>query len=120
MTPEESSILSALALYRNVVLIPCSEAQIKDAWAPPPIKPERAWAVYGASKAEGEKAVWEFVKEHKPHFVVNAVLPDTNFGLILDKNLPASTGDMVKGLYNGKEQHLPPRKFPLDIMTVRY
>ena len=95
-----------------------NETDIAEAWAPPSTEPQRGVAVYGASKAQAEKAVWEFVKEQKPHFVVNTVLPDTTFGMILDKNLPASTGEFVKALYNGEQQHLPPRKFPRGSLTV--
>lgn len=46
----------------------------------PRSEPERAWAVYGASKAQSEQAAWEFMKEKKPHFILNTVLPNANFG----------------------------------------
>lgn len=86
------------------------DKQVKEAWAPPPIEPERAWAVYGASKTEGERAVWDFVKKEKPHFVANAVLPNCNFGRALDPNLPLSTGGWARALYKGEKQDLVPRK----------
>ena len=41
---------------------------------------DRVWAVYGASKTQGEQAAWQFVKENKPNFTVNTVLPNANFG----------------------------------------
>ncbi|TVY81218.1 Aldehyde reductase [Lachnellula suecica] len=88
-----------------------NQSDIDKAWAPPPIKEDRAWAVYGASKAQGEKLIWEFVKEKKPHFVVNTVLPNCNFGTILDKNLSASTGDFARSLFKGEKQTLPPQYF---------
>jgi hypothetical protein len=56
------------------------------------------------------------VKEKKPDFVVNAVLPGTVFGTILDKNLPASTAGFVTKLYQGEQQYVPPRK--LHIQSV--
>ena len=43
-------------------------------------EPERAGVVYAASKAQGEKAAWQWVKEHNPHFNFNAVLPNLNIG----------------------------------------
>lgn len=70
--------------------------------------------MYGASKAEGEMALWQFVKEQKPHFVVNAVLPNANFGKVLVKGMPASTCGWVHALYHGSKAPLegvPPRKF---------
>ncbi|KAE8447770.1 hypothetical protein EG329_010164 [Mollisiaceae sp. DMI_Dod_QoI] len=91
-----------------------NEEQIKEAWAPPPYEPERAWAVYGSSKAEGEKAVWRFVEEQKPGFVANAILPNLNIGKILVKGQPASTGGWVVDLYHGdttKFQNFPPQWF---------
>jgi len=83
---------------------------VKEAWAPPPYESERRWAVYGASKVEGERAVWDFVKKEKPHFVANAVLPNCNFGRLLDTNLPSSTGGWMRDLYKGEKQVIPPRK----------
>lgn len=41
------------------------------------------YVVYGASKVEGEKALWRFAEEEKPSFVVNAVLPSFNSGRIV-------------------------------------
>jgi nucleoside-diphosphate-sugar epimerase len=53
------------------------------AWAPPPYEANRAYAVYAASKVACEQAAWEFVKEEKPHFVFNTVLPNYTTGPIL-------------------------------------
>jgi nucleoside-diphosphate-sugar epimerase len=90
-----------------------NEADIKAAWAPPPYTADRKWAVYGASETEAEKALWKFVKEQKAGFVVNSVLPNANFGKILVKEQPASTGDWVTSLYKGNidaVKGVPPRK----------
>ena len=43
--------------------------------------------VYAASKAEAERACWAFMKEEKPRFTFNTVVPNSNFGTIL---LPGS------------------------------
>ncbi|RAL59679.1 hypothetical protein DID88_000312 [Monilinia fructigena] len=91
-----------------------NEEDIKAAYAPPPYEPSRAWAVYGASKAEVERAVWKFVKEKKPGFVANSVIPDTNMGLILDPTLRGSTGALIRKLYQGDNSgllYLPPQHF---------
>lgn len=94
-----------------------NDLDMEDAWAPPPYKDDRKWAVYGSSKTEAEKALWEFVKNQKPAFVTNSILPNTNFGKILVKGQPASTGDFITSLYDGSIEPLkdfPPRKTHLN------
>ncbi|KAF8863136.1 NAD(P)-binding protein [Acephala macrosclerotiorum] len=91
-----------------------NEEDIKAAHAPPPYTADRAWAVYGASKTEGEQAVWKFVQEQKPDFVANTILPNLNIGKILVKGQPASTGGWVVNLYNGNAKQFegfPPQWF---------
>ncbi|KNG49440.1 aldehyde reductase ii [Stemphylium lycopersici] len=39
--------------------------------------------VYAAMKTETEKAMWTWVKENQPGFVLNTVLPNANFGAVL-------------------------------------
>jgi hypothetical protein len=73
---------------------------VERAWAPPPYEPERYMTVYGASKTVQEQAFWKFVKEQKPAFVANAVLPDVNFGKVLDGKVTSSAG-LIKALYDG-------------------
>jgi nucleoside-diphosphate-sugar epimerase len=53
-----------------------NEATVKMAWAPPPYTPDRGLFTYAASKTQAEQAMWKFMKEKKPHFVANSVLPD--------------------------------------------
>lgn len=81
------------------------------AWAPPPYGDDRAYPVYAASKAEGEKAMWQFVKEQKPSFIANAILPNFNMGKILPGGSPGATGGAIPDLYNGKLSPIGPRKF---------
>jgi len=64
---------------------------IEAAWKPPPYEPERACAVYCASKTQAEQDMWKFVKEKKPGFVLNTVLLYGKMGEILHKDQPAST-----------------------------
>ena len=78
-----------------------NDEEVEAAWKPPPYEKERAWAVYGASKTQAEQEMWKFAKEQKPGFVLNTVLPNTNFGEILSDKQPASTGGWPKKLYYG-------------------
>lgn len=71
------------------------------AWKPPPYESDRAWSVYGASKPQAEREIWEFYKEKKPAFVVNTVLPNTNFGEVLSDKQGSSTAGWVKVVYFG-------------------
>ena len=85
---------------------------VEAAWKPPPYEPERSWAVYAASKTEAEQKIWEFVRNEQPGFVLNTVLPDTNFGQIFSPEQPASTGGMVRDAFHGNVtalQNLPPQ-----------
>lgn len=74
----------------------------------PPYEPERAYPVYAASKVLAEKEAWRFVREEKPGFVLNAVLPNLNFGASLDSANQAhpSTSGMVVELFKGNSAPL--------------
>ncbi|KAM3421239.1 hypothetical protein BST61_g1645 [Cercospora zeina] len=85
------------------------------AWASPPYTPERAFPVYGASKVEGEKALWQFVKEQKPHFVANAVLPNFNMGTILPRGSGGATGDAIASVYKGNIPAASPQ-YMIDVV----
>lgn len=78
------------------------------AWAPPPYNPDRAFHVYAASKLEAEKALWKFVKEEKPNFVANAVLPNVNWGRVIDAS--GASGGMLPGIV--KNGSFPPGMVP--------
>ncbi|KAH8174902.1 NAD dependent epimerase/dehydratase family protein [Sarocladium implicatum] len=41
---------------------------------------DRGHAVYGAAKYKAEKCAFDFMQEHKPHFVFNSILPNVNIG----------------------------------------
>lgn len=88
---------------------------VERAWAPPPYEDSRKWDVYGASKTQAEQALWKFVDERKPHFEVNAVLPNANLGTILDpKNQDASTAGWIVSLHNNNMpgfEDIPPRMY---------
>lgn len=91
-----------------------NEESIKGAWAPPPYDEERGWVNYAASKTRAEQECWRFVKEQRPSFVLNAVLPNCNIGRILAKEQPASTAGWYKKIWEGDEQitKMMREKFP--------
>ncbi|KEY63846.1 hypothetical protein S7711_09908 [Stachybotrys chartarum IBT 7711] len=75
------------------------------AWAPPPYTPERSLYTYGTAKVESEQAMWNFVKDKKPSFVANAVLPDFVTGASMPHAKP-SVGPMsfaLEALWQGGE-----------------
>jgi nucleoside-diphosphate-sugar epimerase len=56
---------------------------LEEAWAPPPYESDRAYAVYAASKVACERAAWEFMRDRRPGFAFNTVLPNYTSGIIL-------------------------------------
>lgn len=71
--------------------------------------------VYAASKTAGEKALWQFVKDKKPHFVVNAILPNANTGRILGAQ--GATGGLIPNLYkDGTTTSLLPPQYYIDVI----
>lgn len=67
-----------------------------------------AFCVYAASKTEGERTMWDFVKNEKPAFVVNSVLPNFNTGRIVGS--PGATGGFAIGLLKEGNRWMTPRK----------
>jgi nucleoside-diphosphate-sugar epimerase len=85
-----------------------NETAIKAAWAPPPYEGlQRRLDVYSASKTEAEQAAWKFMKEEKPAFVLNTILPNANMGNILsvkDQGYPSTAG-WVRAAWDGFKGH---------------
>ncbi len=96
-----------------------NEESVAEAWKPPPYEGfERKLAVYYASKTQGEQAAWKFMKERSPHFVLNTVLPNANFGSATDSAHQGhhSTLGWLEAAYNnfaGQEDIIeqPPQYF---------
>jgi nucleoside-diphosphate-sugar epimerase len=64
---------------------------------------ERIVAIYSAGRALAELAFWDWVRENDPPFVANCVVPDGQFGRVLDvQNLnvgtASSTGQLMRAL----------------------
>ncbi|KAK3649369.1 hypothetical protein LTR56_006456 [Elasticomyces elasticus] len=72
------------------------------------------YSVYAASKTEGERAIWKAVEQTKPPFQVAAVLPNANFGAVLQPGgeMSASTGAWPAQLFTGKTGILNPMDLP--------
>lgn len=77
----------------------------------PPYNPDGFYDVYAASKVEAEQAVWRFVEEEKPDFVVNSVIPNTNIGRILRKPATSSANFALLVLKGGIQRiaSVPPQ-----------
>lgn len=85
-----------------------NDEAVKAAWAPPPYEGlQRRLDVYSASKTQGEKAAWKFLREEKPSFVLNTVLPNANMGLVLSTEHQGypSTAGWIRALWNGFDGH---------------
>ena len=76
-----------------------NEEAVKAAWAPPPYDRSRSSVVYAASKTQGEQEAWKFVREQKPHFVLNTILPNSNFGRKLTREQNGSSINLIAGPY---------------------
>jgi nucleoside-diphosphate-sugar epimerase len=48
-----------------------NESVVKAAWKHSPDDPKQGFYVYGASKAQGEQAVWKWFRENQPDFDLN-------------------------------------------------
>jgi nucleoside-diphosphate-sugar epimerase len=93
-----------------------NEPAVARAWAPPPYDMSRYSSVYMASKVAQEQALWKFVKEEKPSFTVNTVLPSWVTGKVFNKVQNPSSTSCMQGLFVGDTtwlRALQIRKFSL-------
>lgn len=94
-----------------------NDAAVQAAWAPPPYEASRGMATYMASKVEAEKAVWKFIQDEKPNFVLNVVSPFTTLGTMLHPSHQRGTAGLVTGLYKGDTSQvsaMPSCKYRFD------
>lgn len=98
-----------------------NHAAVDAAWKPPPYDQDRMWAVYAASKFQSEQSCFDFVKEKKPGFVLNTVLPDCTMGEILHPRQPGSSAGFIRAAWEGQEvpifANLPPQSM-VDVKDV--
>ncbi|KAJ0276355.1 hypothetical protein COL940_008326 [Colletotrichum noveboracense] len=86
-----------------------NERAIKAAWDPNTPAHRMPFMVYAASKAEGEKAAWKWVEEHKPGYVFNTILPNFTTGEIMHPQMSGSTMKMAADVLTGN--HAPLKAF---------
>ncbi|KAL2276370.1 hypothetical protein FJTKL_00963 [Diaporthe vaccinii] len=72
-----------------------------------------AYIVYAASKTQGERALWNFMKNEKPSFVANAILPDFNTGRVVGS--AGATGTFAIQLFKEGTRTVIPQYF-IDII----
>jgi nucleoside-diphosphate-sugar epimerase len=77
-----------------------------------------AYIVYAASKTQGERALWNFVKKEKPSFVANAVLPDFTTGRAVGS--AGMTGQLAIGLFKTGAISIVPRKSRLQCRRMKF
>lgn len=85
-----------------------NDAATQAAYSPPPYTQERGLATYSASKVAAEKELWRFVKEQKPHFVVNSVNPAGIIGEPLHKKHADTPVAWIPQVYLGNLAVLKP------------
>ncbi|KAL6697378.1 aldehyde reductase II [Trichoderma pleuroticola] len=56
-----------------------NDAVIELAWSGTAPENAKGYIVYSASKTEGERTAWNWVKENKPSFILNTILPNCNY-----------------------------------------
>ncbi|KAL5095113.1 hypothetical protein Trisim1_003722 [Trichoderma cf. simile WF8] len=61
-----------------------NDAVIELAWSGTAPENAKGYIVYSASKTEGERTAWDWVKENKPSFTLNTILPNCNAKYFVD------------------------------------
>uniref|UniRef100_A0A093Y6C6 Aldehyde reductase 2 n=1 Tax=Talaromyces marneffei PM1 TaxID=1077442 RepID=A0A093Y6C6_TALMA len=91
-----------------------NDAAVKAAWDENTPAEAKPFIIYSASKTEGERAAWNWVKENKPGFTFNAVLPNLVLGKVVHPNIKGSTMKWVAALLEGNADvlsMLPPQHY---------
>lgn len=83
-------------------------------------QPNSGFGVYAASKVLSERVAWDFVKNNKTTFIVNAILPNANFGAPIPGLKSASTGNWITDAATGKVSVLSsaPSQYHVDVDDV--
>ncbi|CAG8979483.1 hypothetical protein HYALB_00012083 [Hymenoscyphus albidus] len=80
------------------------------------IKAQHPYISYCVAKAESEKAIWKFVDEEKPNFLVTVLLPGLIFGpplqLVTSLKRINYSNDVFYGLFNGSNEVISGTSFP--------
>ncbi|KAK5726152.1 hypothetical protein LTR17_012967 [Elasticomyces elasticus] len=79
-----------------------NDASIQAAWDESTSAEIRGFMIYAASKTEGERAAFNWVKKNNPGFILNSVLPDYTIGEVLHPSI-GSTGYLTAQLLEGND-----------------
>lgn len=91
-----------------------NDAAVSGAWSKDTPPDQKPMVVYGASKTEGEREAWKWVKDNQPGFVLNTVLPNFNVGRILAPEIRGSTMSWVISVLKGDDtmvKAIPPQYY---------
>ncbi|KAK3652916.1 hypothetical protein LTR56_004864 [Elasticomyces elasticus] len=78
------------------------DASVQAAWDESTSAEIRGFMVYAASKTEGERAAFNWVKKNNPGFILNSVLPDYTIGEVLHPSI-GSIGYLTTQFLEGNE-----------------
>ncbi|KOC11483.1 cinnamoyl-CoA reductase [Aspergillus flavus AF70] len=101
-----------------------NEATVKAAFDEGTPADAKPFTVYVASKTEGERAAWKWVKNNKPPFVFNAILPYYTLGQVLHPEIAGSTmkwaanlldGDTTAFGFPGRKYHIVPYSYTFHV-----
>ncbi|RAQ41226.1 cinnamoyl-CoA reductase [Aspergillus flavus] len=101
-----------------------NEATVKAAFDEGTPADAKPFTVYVASKTEGERAAWKWVKDNKPPFVFNAILPYYTLGQVLHPEIAGSTmkwaanlldGDTTAFGFPGRKYHIVPCSYTFHV-----
>ncbi|CAG8902756.1 unnamed protein product [Penicillium egyptiacum] len=90
-----------------------NHASIEAAWSPDTPETEKPGIVYCASKTKQESTAWEWYKDSKRGFVLNAVLPNVNIGPTIAPEIPGSTTALIRSVLVGNTM-------PINLVKPQY
>ncbi|KAL1894017.1 hypothetical protein Sste5346_006159 [Sporothrix stenoceras] len=117
LTSSSSAALVPKPNQRGIVVdqTTYNDAMVAAAWSDDTPEATRAYCVYAAAKTESERAAWAWSEKEKPGFVLNTVLPNTNWGRILiPDHQRGSSMRLVRNFWDGNHsalQLIPPQYF---------
>jgi nucleoside-diphosphate-sugar epimerase len=109
-----AAVNPASDIQQTITVNTWNETVLEDA-RKEPYGPDNVMNVYGASKTDAEMKAWKWMAENQPHFVMNSILPNTNFGPAIGHQYQrfTSTDAMLKQVCDGDAEPLasdPPRE----------
>ncbi|KAK9439706.1 Integrase, catalytic core [Metarhizium brunneum] len=111
---------SSETILDTIILDTWNDDAVKAAWSESTPAAQKPYVVYAASKTEGERAAWNWMRANKPHFVMNTVLPSVNYGRVLSPQMTASTMGLTRRLLQGDKTvlHILPPQWYVDVQDT--